>query len=124
MGEGTKSNKVKSFRQEISLPPQNGNEEPSLIASQAVLEKHFVQCKSHPQRTPPSIGQEVKLIDNFKELILVFYKTQPIGEVTKSGTKLLRENLQIRKLAGNFLNGHVTKIDPTFGRFTVEISPQ
>jgi hypothetical protein len=121
MGEGERAKRTKQFKHREDQVAVAEMQAEDLISQRAAETMVQLECELLRGVNPPSLDKRVLLLDLKKDKVSVFVGQTQIGWVAASGTRVLREQLNIGNTRSRSLHATVTEVSELARRFFVEI---
>ena len=121
MGEGERKKRTEQFKHredQVAVAEMQNEDLISQRAAETIIE---LECELLRGANPPSLNKRVLLLDLKKDKVSVFVGQTQIGWVASSGTRTLREQLNIGNTRSRSLHATVTQVSELTRRFVVEI---
>lgn len=121
MGEGERAKRTKQFKHREDQVAVEEMHAEDLISERIAETIVQLECELLGGANPPSLDKRVLLLDLKKDKVSVFVGQTQIGWVASSGTRILREQLNIGNMRSRSVHATVTEVSELARRFVVEI---
>lgn len=121
MGEGEKRKRSEQFKHREDQVAVEEMQAEDLISQRAAETITELECELMKGVSPPKLNQTVLLLDLKHAKVAVFAGEAQIGWVGTSGTRVLRQQLNIGNTTSRSLEATVTQVSEFAPRFAVRI---